>query len=144
MSIEADRLIIRTVDPNRWLELSDAEPKGLAAPVDSYVLTIQLGELRASTRRLDAYNDFAQDGRRLTRLFAEMSKEWRGWKGEKIWRTTDAAVTLAFTHDGVGHVRVNAVVKDDQPSVWEVRGQLAIELGALDRIARDMAQYFRV
>jgi hypothetical protein len=139
-----DRLIIATTDPDKWMELSDAEPKGVATPVDSYVLTIQLRELRASTRPLKAYNDSARDGRRLAGVFAEMAKEWRGWKGEKVWYSTDKEVTLTFTHDRISRVRVDVEVKDSPAENWVVHGELALELGNLDRIAKEMAKYLRV
>ena len=142
--LTVDQIIIATTDPDKWIELSDAEPKGVATPVDTYVLTIQLRELRASTRPLDAYNDYARDGRRLAKVFAEMAKEWRGWKGEKFWSTTDSEVTLKFTHDRVSRVRVHVEVKDSPAANWEVTGELALELGNLERIAKDVAEYLRV
>ena len=116
----------------------------MATPVDTYVLTIQLRELRASTRPLDAYNDYARDGRRLAKVFAEMAKEWRGWKGEKFWSTTDSEVTLKFTHDRVSRLRVDVEVKDSRAANWKVTGELALELGNLERIAKDVAEYLRV
>jgi len=139
-----DRIIIPTTDPDKWIELSDAEPKGVATPVDRYVLTIQLRELRASTRPLSAYNDYARDGRRLAGVFAEMAQEWRGWKGEKVWYSTDKEVTLAFTHDRISRVRIDVEVKDSPAENWVVKGEVALELGALDRIAKDIAKYLRV
>src|SRR6266576_1471473 len=139
-----DRVIIATTDPDKWIELCDAEPKGVATPVDSYVLTIQLRELRASTRPLSAYNDFARDGRRLARVFAEMAKEWRGWKGEKVWYSTDKEVTLTFTHDRISRVRVEVELKDSPAANWNVKGEVDLELGNLDRIAKDISEYLRV
>ena len=139
-----DRIIIPTTDPDKWIELSNAEPKGVATPVDSYVLTIQLRELRASTRPLNAYNDYARDGRRLAEVFAEMAKQWRGWKGEKVWYTTDKEVTLTFTHDRISRVRVDVEVKDSPAGNWKVEGELALELGALEGTAKEIAEYMRV
>ena len=139
-----DRVIIATTDPDKWIELSDAEPKGTPTPVDIYVLTIQLRELRASTRPLNAYNDYARDGRRLAGIFAEMAKEWRGWEGEKVWYTTDHEVTLTFTHDRISRVRVEVEVKDSPAANWKVKGEVDLELGNLDRIAKDIAEYLRV
>ena len=139
-----DSLVIPSTDPDKWIELSNAEPKGLATPVETYVVTVQLRELRASTRPLDAHNDFARDGRRLAEVFAEMAQQWRGWKGEKVWFTTDHEVTLTFRHDRVSRVRVDVDVKDSPAANWEVKGELALELGALDRIANRIAEYLRV
>src|SRR2546421_12784389 len=127
-ALTVDQIIIATTDPDKWIELSDAEPKGVATPVDTYLLTIQLRELRASTRPLDAYNDYARDGRRLAKVFAEMAKEWRGWKGEKFWSTTDSEVTLKFTHDRVSRVRVHVEVKTLQPRIGKLPANLPSSL----------------
>jgi hypothetical protein len=59
-----DQIIIATTDPDKWIELSDAEPKGVATPVDA--------------------------------------------------------------------------------ASWKLKGELALELGNLDRIAKDVAEYPRV
>jgi hypothetical protein len=140
----ADRILIPTTDPDKWLELSNAEPKGVATPVDSYVVTIQLRELRASTRPLNAYNELGGDGSALAAVLAQMATEWRGWKGEKVWHTTDHEVTLTFTHDRVSRVRVDVELKDSPAGNWKVEGEIAVELGNLDRIAKDVAEYLRV
>lgn len=138
-----EALVIRTADPTKWIEFSDAEPKGLPTPIETYVFTVQLANLRASTRRLHAYNDYAKDGRRLGQVFSEMASEWRGWKGEKMWRSTDGEVRLAFIHDHVGLVHVSLDVKDSPAWNWKVTAEVALEIGSLEKLARDVAAYFR-
>ena len=137
-------LVIGSTSTRKWIEFSDAEPKGVGTPVDTYVFTVQLDNLRASTGPLDTHNDFAKDGRRLARLFDEMAREWRGWKGEKAWRSTDGEVSLTFTHDRVGYVQVLVRVRDAPMANWEVTGKVPIELGSLENLAKDVAAYFRV
>lgn len=143
-SPDTDRIRIKSTDPAKWFELSDAEPKGLAGPVDSYVFTIRLGELRASTHRLDAHTDSLKDGQTLVRVFADMAAHWRGWSGEKSWESGDREVIMSFTHDGRAAVRVKLRVRNSMVSTWEVRGELELELGSLDTTVRDLAAYLRV
>lgn len=139
-----EALVIGSTSNRKWIEFSDAEPKGVGTPVDTYVFTVQLENLRASTGRLDTHNNFANDGRRLARLFDEMARDWRGWKGEKAWRSTDSEVSLTFTHDGVGLVHVVVRVRGAPMANWEVTVKVPIELGSLDKLAKDVAAYFRV
>ena len=54
----------------------------------------------------------------LPRYFAELGRTWRGWVGERIWRSAGERLTLAASHDGIGHVLIRVTFRD-----WESRSE---------------------
>jgi hypothetical protein len=118
---ESDRFRISSADPGRWLELNHAEPEGGPGPVDRVLVTLRLHGLEASAR-VDLNTDATQDGEQLAKLFAQMANEWRGWKGEKIWRSLDGELNLAFRHDGIGAIGVKVRMRDETMVNWVVEG----------------------
>jgi hypothetical protein len=91
-----------------------------------------------------AATEATQDGEQLAKLFAQMANEWRGWEGEKIWRSLDGELNLAFRHDGIGAINAKVRMRDETMVNWVVEGELALELGSLDGLAAGIKEYLRV
>ena len=71
-------------------------------------------------------------------LFAEMAKEWRGWKGTKSWSDLDRRVTFEAECDSLGHIQlVVELVGQDYDS--KLRVLLSFESGQLDFIHQAIA-----
>jgi hypothetical protein len=91
---------------------------------------------------LTASTDVDLDGIRHTvapigEFFAALAADWRGWAGERTWGGGD--ITLTATHDGLGHVTL-IVELEEKYDHWRARGELTLEAGRLDQVARDAMQ----
>jgi hypothetical protein len=75
---------------------------------------------------------------RLVQFFDDLAVDWRGWDGRRAWTSVEHDLSLAATHDGLGHVllwvTLGSVVAPPTDT-WLVRVPLQFEAGALDRVA---------
>lgn len=75
------------------------------------------------------------------RMFEEMAAAWRGWEGEKVWRSLESELSLVCTHDGLGHVTIMVRLQMDLGAEWSAEGTLVLEAGQLDALARAAAEF---
>jgi hypothetical protein len=80
---------------------------------------------------------------RLPALFDSIAADWKGWKGKKEWKTIESDLQLAATHDGLGHVRLEVRITNQDPEDnWTVTADLFFDAGSLDSIAKSINEYF--
>ena len=77
----------------------------------------------------------------FARMFEEMAAAWRGWEGEKVWRSLESELSLVCTHDGLGHVTIMVRLQMDLGAEWSAEGTLVLEAGQLDALARAAAEF---
>ncbi len=76
-------------------------------------------------------------------FFAELAKQWRGWKGEKRWGSMEGELDLAAVSDSTGHVRLTVRMRPDAyPAVWSATASVLIEAGQLEGLERRFAEFF--
>ena len=73
--------------------------------------------------------------------FKEMSAAWRGWEGEKTWRSLESELQIVSTHDGLGHVKIAVELRMNSKADWRVRGVLVVEAGQLDGLAAEAEEF---
>jgi hypothetical protein len=85
----------------------------------------------------------SRDELHLDAYFADLAAKWRGWEGKKHWEALGLA--LAARHDGLGHVTLDVTLQHDYAAVdpWQVRASLALDAGALDRLALEARELDR-
>lgn len=64
-------------------------------------------------------------------MFAEMAKEWRGWKGTKSWRDLDGYVFFEAECDKLGHIKL-VVELTGQNDESKLRVLFCFDSGQLD------------
>jgi len=75
------------------------------------------------------------------RMFKEMAAAWRGWEGEKVWRSLEGELRLVCTHDGLGRVTIVVGLQMDFPAEWSAEVTLLVEPGQLDALAKAAADF---
>ncbi|MDA0169444.1 DUF6228 family protein [Solirubrobacter taibaiensis] len=110
---------------------------------DYWTATLQCSELHARRRfyelRIDSLPLFL-DG---------LASNWRGWEGERNWKSLESDVEITATHNGRGNIALvvtlrNDVVDSDVTSGWTVRALLTLDAGtALDQLAREATLHLR-
>jgi Family of unknown function (DUF6228) len=101
-------------------------------PRDQWRARIEVGDLEAEAK---VYERYSREELHLDRYFADLAAQWRGWEGDKEWEAL--GLRLAARHDGLGHVTLDVTLEEDYATAdrWRVRASLAIDAGALDRLA---------
>ncbi len=118
-------MIIRGEANNASIELSEAE--GLAKPggSESYRVTLRENEFEVSAR-VYAF-DPLDNG--LSKFFAELAQEWKGWDGSKTWTSLEGEFELKCEHDRIGHVITTATLHSS-PYGHGWTGQIRFDIAA--------------
>jgi Family of unknown function (DUF6228) len=103
--------------------------------LDSVNVELVLPHLRASS-----HVSLGQE-RPLDEYFAELAVEWRAWPGAKEWKTYEGGLVLSCLNDARGHIAVGVTPRDNSMAGWLVHGDVPLDAGQLDELARDMARF---
>ncbi len=82
----------------------------------------------------------------LTEYFGTLATDWRGWAGERQWRSLEGDLSLVATHDGLGAVTLAARLRTEAYSThrWDASAALVLDAGALDRLVRQAEALVRL
>jgi hypothetical protein len=75
-------------------------------------------------------------GDQLALYFRGLAVAWKGWKGEKEWRSVEGTFRFSATMDRTGHVELGVHLENGVPFDWRVQMNLRIEAGQLEMIAQ--------
>jgi hypothetical protein len=49
----------------------------------------------------------------LISFFHSLARDWTGWPDVRHWRSMDAKLQIEARHDGIGHISLTAILRDD-------------------------------
>jgi Family of unknown function (DUF6228) len=130
---------IKSAHGSGRIELGNAEPGDLLAPVDSFTVTFGLEGLQASVQVYSP--SFHQGPESLARFFDDLAANWRGWAGEKGWGSLEGEFAIRCTCDRLGHTEMRITLRKELE--WETSGSLIIEAGQLRLIAQTVRRFLR-
>ena len=87
-----------------WVIEPPADPCG-----DGYVRTAVVG-IWAGGLQARTVVTFSDGPWNPARFFAELAADWRGWDGERRWRSLEGEMEIEASHDGRGHVLIGVTV----------------------------------
>jgi hypothetical protein len=105
-----------------------------------YVIAeIRCDGLAASRRIVHHYASGFTD---LADFFDQLSRDWRGWTGVRLWESVEHDLRIEARHE-YGHVQLRTTVRHDGPGWgnegWEATADMTIEPGEqLTQIAADV------
>lgn len=117
-----------------WFELD-----GTARP-DYYRAELSHGTMQA------AVEFYEINVRPVGDFFAELAATWRGWEGERTWRSLEGEVRFGATHDKLGTVTLTVGLRSDvyvstgPGHIWSASGLLILDAGGLDGLARQASR----
>ena len=125
-----------------FLALSD-EHNGVSTrssrgSLESVHALLALPHLRAETQVHLADAALERD---LASFFGGLAEDWRGWEGARAWATYEGGLALACMHDRLGHISVSVELREYSGQGWLVRGDVPVDAGQLDPLARDLAAF---
>ena len=93
---------------------------------ESFIVEVANGELHASR----CVFMFGFDWTAFTAFFADLAASWKGWPGERGWRSVEGDLSIAATHDARGHCSLSVTVQDGANPSWTVTvGEVRIDAG---------------
>jgi Family of unknown function (DUF6228) len=95
---------------------------------DGYILSFQ-AELTAAG--LTATTDVVvAQGQDLDAFFDRLVASWRGWQGEQVWEALEHQMSIAASHDGLGHVRLRVTLRQDHVAdAWQASATFVVDAG---------------
>jgi len=112
-----------------------SDPDG--SPYVAYVEVCIADELMG---KRDVQQHYASAFRDLADYFGSLAADWKGWSGERTWRSLEGELALTAWHDG--HVRLQVELRGPFDRDWRLRCELTIEPGEqLSAAARDFADF---
>jgi hypothetical protein len=132
-------MLIRGEANGASIELSDS--KGLAnrAGTETYRVTLRENGLEAT---INVYA-FDPSDNGLSKFFAELAENWKGWKGVKKWSSLEGEFELECSHDGLGHIGTTATIYSNlYGNGWTAQIRFDIENGQLDEIVAGIGRFF--
>jgi len=126
-------MVIKSVNSDTTLEFR--EPEG------DYCQVHLTAHDHSARKRVFMY----RDGADLVSLFRAAAADWRGWSGERRWKSVEGELSVSLETDGLGHITMSVSVADelgDRPDPWCLQTTLTLEAGQLARVARDAERFF--
>ena len=132
---------LRGMPPNRPI----ADPlRPIDLNQDGYILSFR-AELTAAGLTATTDVVVAQGYDDLDAFFDRLVASWRGWQGEQVWEALEHQVSIAASHDGIGHVRLRVTLRQDHlADAWQASATFVVDAsedlrGLASRIARFLA-----
>ncbi|MFG3579031.1 DUF6228 family protein [Micromonospora chersina] len=80
----------------------------------------------------------------LVAFLQGLADDWRGWNGERSWRSLDGKLVITARHDGKGHVSLGANLRGHplSPVAWLARVLITVEAGEqMGSLAADLRSH---
>ena len=134
---------IRSANGTSVLEIAAWQTDEPTRRFDYFDVTLSAAGLRASTR---IYNVYYHGGvSDLPAFLQDVAMNWRGWPGEKCWKSVEYDLKLTCTSQPLGHINIVVELHSHvaDPFNWDARHTLAVESWQLDELAARAEKYFR-
>jgi hypothetical protein len=80
----------------------------------------------------------------LVQLFESIALDWRGWQGERTWESIEGDLGLAVSSKSTGQITITITLcSNDGEDNWRLQVPIYSEGGQLERIAHQVAAFFR-
>ena len=132
--IDDDRSVeIRSCQGRRCLRFHDHRG-------DDFVVSV-LGDGPEASIRVWGYTDCDL----LVDLFESISLDWRGWQGDRSWSSIEGEFRIAASTTKAGKITLAIeLANNDGEDDWRLSVPIFTEAGQLERIAREIAAFFRI
>jgi Family of unknown function (DUF6228) len=133
-----DEFLIPSASGAGYLLFFNRLPDDRKEPIGSFSVRVTDHNLSAVT---GVYAGYVHSN--PVKLFADMARQWRGWKGELSWSSLDSEMTLACSRDRLGHVAIRVRLRPrHMPYDWQVEATVMTEAGQLEAIAKRATLFF--
>jgi hypothetical protein len=107
--------------------------------ISDYLITVAAERLTATA---PVTSD--SDGDHLVAFIEELAEGFRGWQGERTWRSMEDQLRISATWRSGGHVALTFRATPSIYDKWAVTADVTVEAGEdMRRFADDLAIFFR-
>jgi hypothetical protein len=75
-------------------------------------------------------------------FFSDLSSNWRGWSGAKVFESLEHDFQMAATSDSTGHIDIEVRLKKYWPTETTVTAHLLLESGQLAIMSSQSRKFF--
>jgi hypothetical protein len=81
--------------------------------------------------------------RSLVGYFEDLAANWRGWAGEKRWRSIESDLEFVASHEARGHCVLEVIVRDGPRFTWKATlTGVSLDVGEeLSQLVREMRMW---
>jgi len=133
-----DEFLIRSAAGCGGLLFYDRWPIDRAQPIDGFWVKVTDHNLSAAGQ---VYAGYAPS--HPAALFADMARQWSGWRGELVWESLEGELAIRCSHDRLCHIAIRVELRTGRmPDDWRVLATVTAEAGQPEDIARRAALFF--
>lgn len=140
----SDTLVIKSANGEGALEIAAWQTDDASRRLECLDVVLTAGGLRASTR---VYNlDYGGEPGDLPAFLQDVASNWRGWPGEKRWKSIEGDLKLICTITTLGLITVVVELQsyDGDPFTWDARCKLVLESWQLDPMAAQAKKVLQI
>jgi hypothetical protein len=83
-------------------------------------------------------NVLVQRGDSLGAFLMDLAESWRGWEGERTWRSLESHLAVSATTDGQGHNAITFTLRNSPTWSWTASLTILVDAGEeMTRVASD-------
>jgi hypothetical protein len=72
----------------------------------------------------------------LADYLAGLGEDWRGWEGEREWKSSEAELRLAAIHEKRNTVLVRVAI-EGASAAWQCHAEIDLDPGVFEQLAAD-------
>ena len=137
-----EELRFPTLEPSESLVFSEPEVFSDSRKVQRFQVTVHAEGIAASVVAWDSYDDGFEQ---LARFFEGMAADFRGWEGERVWKTAEPAFWLTARHDRSSRITLRVGLECGSPDdAWRATVPVTLDPGtALELAASGLRRFVR-
>lgn len=126
------RVEIKSSLGKRSLHLHDHEGDYFSVTID--------GDGPRATKRIWGFTDCEF----LSQLFDSLAEDWRGWQGERAWKSIESDLEITARSRSTGQITISISLRNqDGSDDWKLSAPIFTEAGQLENIARQVRAFFK-
>ena len=131
-----DSVIIKSSSNSAEFQFSERNGLFRSGGSEYYRLTLKAEDVAASAK-VYAFDPFGESCRRY---FDGLAVNWRGWIGEKRWKSLEGELTISSESDTLGHIAME--ISLESYGNWKTQITVYLEAGQLKDIASQVKLFF--
>ena len=133
-----EEFLVRSAVGGGGLLFYQRSPADPAEPIDGFWVRVTDHKLSACAEVCAGYAPAHP-----AELFADMARQWSGWRGQLVWESLEGELALRCRHDRRGHIAIRVELQSGlMPDDWRVAATVAAEAGQLENLAHRAALFF--
>src|SRR5262249_30234253 len=111
-----DEFLISCTSGTGSILFFDRQPVDRNAPIEEFSVRVTARQLTAAARVYVGHARLIP-----VQFFADMARQWSGWRGELVWESLESELQLRSSFDRCGHVSIYIRLRRGWKPEWEIQ-----------------------